>query len=118
MLFKKSINIHISLPNENIYLNKFLEYLKETKKIYENISATPVLDYLISNDGKLKLKYFRYKGDKDSYIDHLYENLKEFVKNLKNDYFTTETQGYFCFKDEITDTYIESLYSKFELRLK
>ena len=40
------------------------------------------------------------------------------MKNLKNDYFTTETQGYFCFKDETTDTYIESLYSKFELRLK
>ena len=30
-------NIHISLPNENICLNKFLKYLKETKKIYENI---------------------------------------------------------------------------------
>ena len=36
-----------------------------------NICPTPVLDYLISNNGKLKLKYFRYKGDKDSYIDHL-----------------------------------------------
>ena len=64
-------NIHISLPNENIFLNKFLEYLKETKRIYDNICPTPVLDYLISNDGKLKLKYFKYKGDKDSYIDHL-----------------------------------------------
>ena len=117
MLFKKSINIHISLPNENIYLNKFLEYLKETKKIYENISPTPVLDYLISNGGKLKLKYFRYKGDKDSYIDHLYENLKEFVKNLNNDDFNTENQGYLCFKDETTGVYIESLYSIVELKL-
>ena len=51
------------MPNENIFLNKFLEYLKETKKIYENKCPTPVLDYLISNDGKLKLKYFRYKGE-------------------------------------------------------
>ena len=117
MLFKKSINIHISLPNENIYLNKFVEYPKETKKIYENISPTPVLDYLISNGGKLKLKYFRYKGDKDSYIDHLYENLKEFVKNLNNDDFSTETQGYLCFKDETTGVYVESLYSNVELRL-
>ncbi len=110
-------NIHISLPNENIFLNKFLEYLKETKKIYDNISPTPVLDYLINNGGKLKLKYFRYKGDKDSYIDHLYENLKEFVKNLNNGDFNIETQGYLCFKDETTGVYVESLYSIVELKL-
>ena len=110
-------DIHINLPNENIFLNKFLEYLKETKKIYENICPTPILDYLISNKGILKLKFFRYKGDKDSYNDHLYENLKEFVKNLNNDDFSSETQGYLCFKDETTGTYIESLYSNVELKL-
>ena len=59
------------MPNEKIFLKKFLEYLKETKKIYDNICPTPVLDYLISNDGKLKLIYFKFKGEKDSYIDHL-----------------------------------------------
>ena len=56
MLFKKNKNIQINLPKENIYLNKFSEYLKETKKNYENKCPTSVLDYLINNDGKLKIK--------------------------------------------------------------
>ena len=109
-------NIHISLPDESIYLNKFLQYLKKTKKIYEKC-PTPVLDYLISSNGELKMEYFGYKYDKDSYIDHLYDNLKELINNLKNGDFTTETQGYFCFKDESTGAYIETLYSNVELKL-
>ena len=113
----KSSNDQVSSTKENIVTNKFLEYLKEIKKINENICPTPVLDYLIDNNGKLKLEYFRYKEDKDSLVDHLYENLKHLIYKLKIGDFTDETNGYFCYKDESTNTYIESLYSKVELNL-
>ena len=113
----RSCNDQVSSTKESINTNKFLEYLKKMKKIYENICPTPVLDYLIDNNGELKLEYFRYKEDKDSLVDHLYENLKHLIYKLKIGDFTDETNGYFCYKDESTNTYIESLYSKVELNL-
>ena len=99
------------------YVNKFLEHLKETKKLYKNICATPVLDYLIDINGKLKLNYFRYKENPDSYVDHIYENLNKLVYNLNVGDFSPENQGYFCFKDETSNNYIESLFSPIEIQL-
>ena len=107
----------INLIDENKYVNKFLEYLKETKKLYENICQTPVLDYLIDIKGKLDLNYLRYKEDPDSFVDHLFENLNKLVYNLNVGDFSPETQGYFCFKDETMDKYIESLFSQVDTSL-
>ena len=100
---------------ENIHINNFLDYLKEQKKIYEKICETPVLDYLINDNGELKQEYFRYKENKDSFVDHIYENLGELIYNLKNGYFTDDSQGYFCYKDEAINAYVESLYSIIDL---
>ena len=102
---------------ENIQEKKFLKYLKETKKRYENICSVPVLDYLIENKGKLDIKYFLYKEDKDAFVDHIYSNLEKLINDLNIDDFIDDTQGYFCYKDEATGLYVESLYSKIELNL-
>ena len=123
---KKEENDKISLINnapqkilteENNYVNKFLEYLKKVKNIYKSKCSTPVLDFLINTNGKLKLCYFRYKKDKGSFIDHLNENLNRLIYNLKIGSFNEDIQGYFCFKDEINNRYVETLYSNVELDL-
>ena len=97
--------------------NKFLKYLKETKKLYENICDVPVLDYLIENNGKLDIKYFRYKEDNDAIFDDIYSNLEELINHFNIDDFIEDKQGYFCYKDETTGLYVESLYSKINLNL-
>ena len=110
-------NDQINSINENIYVNKFLEHLKKMKKIYEKICPTPVLDFLIQNNGELKLDYIGYLKNKDSFIDHIHDNLIKLIKNLRIGEFNEDTQGYFCYLDEYTNEYIEALYSKIDLDL-
>ena len=105
------------LTKENNYVNKFVEYLKKVKKRYQSKCSTPILDFLINTNGKLKHSYFRFKKDKDSFIDHLDENLNRLIYNFKIGSFNEDIQGYFCFKDEINNRYIETLYSNVELDL-
>jgi len=116
--FSKVINnSQINSTKESIYVNKFLEYLKKMKLIYKEICPTPVLDFLIENKGELKLNYIGYNKNKDSFIDHIYDNLVKLIDNLKIGKFKEETQGYFCYFDETTNSYIESLYAKIDLDL-
>ena len=105
------------LTKENNYVNKFVEYLKKVKKRYQSKCSTPILDFLINTNGKLKHSYFRFKKDKDSFIDHLDENLNRLIYNFKIGSFNEDIQGYFCFKDEINNRYVETLYSNVELDL-
>ena len=123
---KQAENDNISLVNnspqkesgkEKNCVNKFLMYLKKIKKIYENKCSTPVLDFLINTNGNLKLSFFRYKKDKDSFIDHLHENLNRIIFNFRIGAFNDDIQGYFCFKDEVNNNYIEAIYSNVELDL-
>ena len=116
--FSKAINnSQINSTKESRYVNKFLEYLKKMKLIYKEICPTPVLDFLIQNKGELKLNYIGYNKNKDSFIDHIYDNLVKLIDNLKIGKFKEETQGYFCYFDETTNSYIESLYAKIDLDL-
>ena len=105
------------LTKEYNYVNKFVEYLKKVKKRYQSKCSTPILDFLINTNGKLKHSYFRFKKDKDSFIDHLDENLNRLIYNFKIGSFNEDIQGYFCFKDEINNRYVETLYSNVELDL-
>ena len=116
--FSKAINTsQINSTEESVYDNKFLEYLKMMKLIYKEICPTPVLDFLIQNKGDLNPDYIAYNKNKDSFIDHIYENLIKLIDNLKIGEFKEETQGYFCYFDETTNEYIESLYAKIDLDL-
>lgn len=72
---------------------------------------------MINTNGKLKHSYFRFKKDKDSFIVHLDENLNRLIYNFKIGSFNEDIQGYFCFKDEINNRYVETLYSNVELDL-
>ena len=114
---KEINNSQINTFKENIPVSKLLEYLNKQKKIYEKICPTPVLDFLIQNNGELKLDYIGYNKNPDSFIDHIYENLNKLIDKLNLGEFADETQGYFCFFDEETNKYVEALYSKIDLDL-
>ena len=45
------------------------------------------------------------------------ENLNRLIYNFKIGSFNEDIQGYFCFKDEINNRYVETLYSNVELDL-
>ena len=85
------------------------------KKIYSK-KETPVLDYLIDQEGQINIDYFKYEKNHDSIIDHLYENIKKLVVdiNLNIINFNEEKYGYFAYSDE-NKNIIESMYSIVDL---
>ena len=109
----------IPLPKEKIECeksnNKFLAHLKQMKNLYQQLKIeTPNLDYLIKNEGKIEIDYFKYKKNKDSIIDHLYDNLTQLVLNLKYNainFDDEEKYGYLAYFDENQNKYIEGIYS-------
>lgn len=104
--------------DNNIQYRNFFEYLKQKKELYTTLKYDPpVLNYLIENKGKIDIKYFTYKNRKDSFIDHLYDNLNIFLFLLSIDKinFQEEKHGYFC--DKVNGKYVEGLYSYIDLKI-
>ena len=102
--------------------NKFFKHLVKMKEKYKKLRyKTPVLDYLIKNDIKLKEYYFKYTKNKEIIIDHLYDNLLKLIicVNLNIIDFEDEKYGYFCyyFLENNKKKYVESIFSLVDLNL-
>ena len=111
-------NLEEENEDNKIQYRKFLQYLQQKKEYYTILKYDPpVLNYLIKNRGKIDIKYFMYENRKDSFIDHLYDNLSIFLLLLSIDKidFQEGKHGYFC--DKVNDEYVEGLYSYIDLKL-
>ena len=97
---------------------KFLHYLKNMQKFYGELKYDPpVLKYLIIKKGEININYLKYKRDKNYFIDHLYDNMENFLLKLSLNSidFLEEKYGYYC--NKINNKYIEGLYAIVELKL-
>ena len=99
--------------------NKFLAYLGKMKDKYKNSGyKTPVLNYLIEKESKLKPNFFRYTKSKNNFIDHLYDYLIDMIfsmnSNLLN--FQENKVGYICFHDKFKNEDFEGIYSNIDLK--
>ena len=77
----------------------------------------PILNYLLKKNGVLDIKYLKYKRQKNNFIDHLYDNMENFLLKLSLNLidFQDEKYGYYCEKKN--NQYIEGLYAIVDLKL-
>lgn len=126
-LFINNLNLDIK-PKENIEncsstiknnrFEKFLCFLKEKEKFYGELKYDPpVLKYLISKNGQIDINYLKYQKERNNFIDHLYDNMENFILKLSLNSidFLNDKYGYYCNKEN--NKYIEGLYSVVDLNL-
>ncbi len=103
---------------KNNRFEKFLCFLKEKEKFYGELKYDPpVLKYLISKNGEIDINYLKYKKERNNFIDHLYDNMENFILKLSLNSidFLNDKYGYYCNKEN--NKYIEGLYSVVDLNL-
>ena len=113
-------NIQISeiIVKNNVKYEKFFNYLKDMNVLYESLGyKPPVLIHLIQNEGVINVDYLKYEKGSNSFIDHLYDNLENFLLKLSlNEInFDEGKYGYFC--DKKNDYYLEGIFSIVDLDL-
>ena len=107
-LFINNLNLDIK-PKENIEncsstiknnrFEKFLCFLKEKEKFYGELKYDPpVLKYLISKNGEIDINYLKYQKERNNFIDHLYDNMENFILKLSLNSidFLNDRYGYYC----------------------
>ena len=113
-----SSTVNLNKKNEIIQYEKFLIHLNEKKKFYESLKYdTPVLKYLIEKKGAIKIDYLKYKKEEKNFIDHLFDNMENFLLKLSLNCidFKDGKCGYCCYK--INNKYVEGLYNIVDLHL-
>ena len=115
---------NIIIKNNDIMIgkyaqNKFLAYLKKMKDKYKNSKyETPVLNYLVENESKLKPNFFRYTKRKNIIIDHLYDYLIDLIFSMNSNLinFQENKIGYIFFNDKFKKEHFEGIYSNIDLK--
>lgn len=115
---------NIIIKNNDILIgkyaqNKFLAYLVKMKDKYKNSKyETPVLNYLVEEESKLKPNFFRYTKSKNNFIDHLYDYLIDLIFSMNSNLinFQENKVGYICFHDKFKNEDFEGIYSNIDLK--
>ena len=72
---------------------------------------------MIEKKGAIKIDYLKYKKEEKNFIDHLFDNMENFLLKLSLNCidFKDGKCGYCCYK--INNKYVEGLYNIVDLHL-